>query len=79
VLGAHVDCPVCFERMLALRSSPAIRQARIGCTRHASSRHRTTDLDGYLVQIAAIDTTGQVVLDGQPAGAISAARGASTA
>lgn len=65
VLGAHVDCPVCFERMLARDRDEAIRQARVWLhsPRTIILDTETTDLDGYLVQIAAIDTTGQVVLD----------------
>lgn len=66
VLGYHFDCPVCFERMLARDRADAACQARIWVQskRTIILDTETTDLDGYLVQIAIIRAhDGAVLLD----------------
>ena len=66
VLGYHFDCPVCFERMLARDRAGAARLARIWVQspRTVILDTETTDLDGYLVQLAVIRAwDGAVLLD----------------
>jgi DNA polymerase III epsilon subunit-like protein len=66
VLGYHFDCPVCFERRLARDRADAACQARIWVRspRTVILDTETTDLDGYLVQIAVIRAhDGAVLLD----------------
>jgi DNA polymerase III subunit epsilon len=60
------DCPVCFDRMLARNRQEAARQAQIWLRspRTVILDTETTDLNGYLVQIAAIRASdGAVLLD----------------
>lgn len=66
VLPWRFDCPVCFDRQLAADRAKAARQARLWLrsTRTVILDTETTDLDGYLVQIAVIRATdGAVLLD----------------
>lgn len=64
VLYKGFDCPVCFERILARDRAAAARQARIWLRspRTIILDTETTDLNGYLVQIAAIRAVGGAVL-----------------
>lgn len=66
VLYKGFDCPICFERMLTQDRQAAVRLARIWLRspRTIILDTETTDLDGYLVQIAAIRANdGAVLLD----------------
>lgn len=66
VLPYRFDCPICFDRQLAADRSDAARLAAIWLRspRTVILDTETTDLDGYLVQIAVIRATdGMVLLD----------------
>jgi DNA polymerase III epsilon subunit-like protein len=64
VLYRGFDCPVCCERMLTRDRAAAARQARIWLRspRTVIIDTETTELDGYLVQIAVIRAHDGVVL-----------------
>lgn len=59
------DCPECYRRMRVADRVEAIQQARIWLRspRTVILDTETTDLDGYLVEIAIIDTAGAVLLN----------------
>lgn len=59
------DCAVCCGRMVAADRAAAVCTATrwLASPRTIILDTETTDLDGYLVQIAVIDTAGMVLLD----------------
>jgi len=79
VLGYDFDCPECFRRMLVRDRQAAVETARLWLRskRTIVLDTETTDLDGYLVELAIIDTAGNVLFNRRinPQAAISAGAG----
>lgn len=65
-LVSHSDeCPICYERQVRIDRISAAKKARRWLANPTAVviDTETTDLDGYLVEIAVIDMRGQVLLD----------------